>query len=417
MELATSTGSQVLSQPIALSHAQAVTPKTSPTSIVVSFREEISEVIAPWRYSTEKPPFTVGEMAVFAIIQDGNDKRCWSTKGVHRLSVKNVQAWILRTFSYYNELAIKAVAHHAMKQRHSSYSVTLKEIVEGFPENLRDFDLPVFVKAYESHRHWANCKYSITSNAARVYLRRWLEPARHGIFRFLDLAPELRNRIYEVVLRFPDAGINLTRTGQLQIFRLDDMQRSALDPYWASDSDVFITHHSPSEILALLRTCKKIHREASSVFYGVNSFRFETLKCLPSALLVMPPSTQMQVVNLHIRLETSDETFNYMILAGQLLGQLSPKRLKFTFEPRHWLCTYDRKRRSGRHDLPHVDTFEMVEELKPFIDLARRAEVVEIFEKRDTFFKDFVASQLAVQATSSSTVLKEGVWEHSIIGA
>ncbi|KAF2275584.1 uncharacterized protein EI97DRAFT_467757 [Westerdykella ornata] len=60
---------------------------------------------------------------------------------------------------------------------------------------------------------------------------------------FLDLPPELRNRIYAQLFILPDNYIRLTRENRTNV---------------------------PS--LTLLRTCKQIHDEAASVFYAGNSF-------------------------------------------------------------------------------------------------------------------------------------------------
>lgn len=381
MELSTDDGFADPSKPAAVPDVQEMTFEGLPTNGVMHLREEISQLIDPWRHSAEKPPFTVGEMAVFALVF--SDKLDETREDVHLLSLKDVQASILRAFGYYNELNIKALAHNPRVQNQwNLVPLPRRGVIQGFPKTLREFDLPVIVTTLEYHDHWADCTYGISPNAARVYLRRWLEPARRGAFRFLDLPPELRNRIYEMVLRFPDTGINLTRKKKLQTFRVDYHQKDEiLDPYCASDRESLVTVEHLSGLLALLFSCKKIHREASSVFYEVNNFRFDTIKGLHSALVAMSPRTQKQVEGLHLYLDSTDETLDYMEAVGDLLHQLAPKRLKFTFDHRGWFEKYNAKRirMNNGPGSNYIDTFEMVEEFKPFIDLARRAEKVEIF--------------------------------------
>lgn len=419
MELVTGSGSHVPSEPVADSEAQVVTPKISPTSGVVSLRKGISELIAPWRHNGQKPPFTVGEMAVFALIN--SDYHDNSRENVHVLSIAEIHASILRTFGYYGELAINVFARLLEEQRHQE-RVILEEVVEGFPEVLRDFDLPVTITSVRWHTYRTPTEYGITPDAARVYLRRWLEPARAGKFRFLDLSPELRNKIYEQVLRFPDVGINFSDYKHFQLIPGDQKYDHTVDHHSEVNREQFVTNQVCSELLALFRTCKKIHQESSSVFYGVNNFRFDTPKDLHIALSAMPINAQEQIQCLHICLGADVTTFCDLEPVGNMLHHLAPKRLKFSFCHYHWFEKYNQVRRSvynrtgkdsGKKPL-RVDTFEMVEELKPFMDLARRAEKVEIFDSDGTAFREFVMRQLGLQQTSSAAV-KHGDWSHRVL--
>ncbi|CAK1367829.1 hypothetical protein CB0940_11436 [Cercospora beticola] len=388
-------------------------------SRVMSLRKDIWQLIAPWRHCGKKPPFTVGEMAVFAMIHSNEHDD--SDRDVHVLSVAEIHASILLTFSYYGKLAINAFAYFSALQRLQK-RVILEEVVEGFPENLRDFDLPLTITAVRWPTYRTPSEYGITANAARVYLRRWLEPARAGKFRFLDLSPELRNKIYEKVLRFPDVGINFSEDKHFQLIPGDQKYDHTVDPYSEVNREQFVSNQVCSELLALFRTCKKIHQESSSVFYGVNNFRFDTLKDLHIALSAMPIRAQEQIQCLHICLGADATTFYDMAPVGNMLHHLAPKRLKFSFFHCHWFEQYNQVRRSvynrtgkvsGKKPV-QVDTCEMVEELKPFMDLARRAEKIEIFDWGGTAFREFVMGQLGLQQTCSAAV-KQGNWVHCVV--
>ena len=48
---------------------------------------------------------------------------------------------------------------------------------------------------------------TVPLNAGRIFLADILEPTTEGHFPFFELAPELRTRIYEMALSFPDLCI------------------------------------------------------------------------------------------------------------------------------------------------------------------------------------------------------------------
>ncbi|EME77911.1 uncharacterized protein MYCFIDRAFT_200295 [Pseudocercospora fijiensis CIRAD86] len=74
---------------------------------------------------------------------------------------------------------------------------------------------------------------------------------------FFDLSPELRNKIYRHALVLPES-IQLDRAYDNEkgtLFVIDDYQAKQLS-------------------LPLLRTCRQMHQEATSIFYGENIFQF-----------------------------------------------------------------------------------------------------------------------------------------------
>lgn len=79
-------------------------------------------------------------------------------------------------------------------------------------------------------------------------------------FRFLDLTAEIRNAIYE---------FSLVHTRKITIYGVTHIQITYMGPlrswHWQSDCQSTL---SPN----LLATCKAIHREATSILYGLNQF-------------------------------------------------------------------------------------------------------------------------------------------------
>ncbi|GIZ49306.1 hypothetical protein CKM354_001233800 [Cercospora kikuchii] len=361
------------------------------TSNIMELREEISDLITPWLESEEKPPFTTGELAVFALVYSD-----------YPLGADDIHFWILNTFTYYEDRALKGFVR-CTKGQHGSCS----GVVDQFPRALREFDLPVHITTRAD-----DYEYCIDTGPARVYLRQWLEPARQGTFRFLDLSAELRNRVYELLLKISDDELNqdfqFNYTSELQLLReewlplqlaeqeVDEGEEAIIDdPFYGKPND-FILHLGPSsKLLALLCTCKQIRREASPIFYGANSFRFGP-DSMESALQDLSLDTKKQIRALNIALDTGKYQADCLGLVGRRLQPLALMHLKLTLDHRNWFNNYnmDRHNRSRQRSLPLVRTFSDVDELKPFIDLARRAKEVTVFEMNRRGFEDFIRGQL-----------------------
>ncbi|PPJ52653.1 hypothetical protein CBER1_10867 [Cercospora berteroae] len=376
------------------------------TSKVMDLRKEISDLIAPWRESAEKPPFTTGELSVFALVYSD-----------YPLRADDIHLWILNAFNYYKDRALRSFVRCCTSEQHSGCS----EVVDDFPRDLREFDLPVHVMCYDPD---GPCLYGIATGAARVYLRRWLEPARHGTFRFLDLSAELRNRVYELVLKISDDGLNhdwqFDCTYELQLVREDRLPRQLAvdgvageetttdDPFYGRETD-FILHLGPSsKLLALLCTCKQIRQEASSIFYGAKTFRFGP-ESMHFTLQELSSDTKEQIRSVNIALDTRKYQAKRFGRLGRWLQPLALERLKLTLDHRHWFHNYNlgRNNRLPQQQLPPVSSFSGVDELKPFIDLARRAKEVTFFEMNARGFEDYVREQLRETLSSEEVGASE----------
>ncbi|CAK1367830.1 unnamed protein product [Cercospora beticola] len=385
-----------------------VEPMENTTSKIMELRDEISDLIAPRRDSAERPPFTTGELSVFALIYSD-----------YPLRADDIHLWILNTFTYYKDRALRSFVRCTGKQfGHCS------EVVNGFPRDLREFDLPVHITSRADHY-----EYGIATGPARVYLGRWLEPARQGTFRFLDLSAELRNKIYELVLKISDDGLHqdyqFDCTSELQLLReewlplqlaqhdFDEEEPSETiidDPFYGKQNE-FILHLGPSsKLLALLCTCKQIRQEASPVFYGANTFRFGPAS-MDSALQQLSADTKKQIRSVNIALDTRRFQANHLGTLGVRLQSLDLTHLNLTLDHRNWFHNYnlDRKNRSVLLLSPPVRTFSLVNDLKPFIDLARRAKKVTFFEMNGQGFEDFVREMLRETPSSKGLGASEGM--------
>jgi hypothetical protein len=194
-----------------------------------SVKQEIEAVIAPWRSSEEKPPFTAAELIVMAIL-------CISK---HAVMVKEIVTWVVRTFAHYRELVLEQWAESCSSSIRTTRS---SMVVDGFYEVFDDFDVPLRdpnnVETIRKDLDYVErlvdgFSISVSPAAGRVFLRNILEPRREGVFDFLRLPAELRNRIYDMVFTLPESGVSTSiwRSGTIQLMERNTDHLTA-KPCW-----------------------------------------------------------------------------------------------------------------------------------------------------------------------------------------
>ncbi|KAK3673773.1 hypothetical protein LTR78_006326 [Recurvomyces mirabilis] len=135
-----------------------------------------------------------------------------------------------------------------------------------------------------------NAHYHSTSAPTAMVLYSVLEKRDdNATFPFLDLPPEIRNRIYDVVFRFLKSGVCLDTGSAKNGARVLSKSLNNTDVSWRDRSGQFRTQ-SIRKILSPLATSKQFRQEALPYFYQVNTFVFldqgdmnVTLRRLPKA--------------------------------------------------------------------------------------------------------------------------------------
>lgn len=160
-------------------------------------------------------------------------------------------------------------------------------IVPDFFETFPSYKLPLRLHSYDrDERDPVNAEYAITRSAARYYLRDLLEPKRRGTVPFTKLPAELRNIIYEMVLRFPAPGLYISHSVMSKPLKLHSIRRmDEVDVTGGPMEELSLDFAVPQEYadhylevnlsktdLALLKVCRQIHHEAMPIFYGLNTF-------------------------------------------------------------------------------------------------------------------------------------------------
>ncbi|KAI6804105.1 hypothetical protein KC361_g317 [Hortaea werneckii] len=310
-----------------------------------SLRNEVQEVIRPYMTAEEYPPFSGGELVVMALVDTDDDS----------LPRDRILRWVIDTFKYYHDAFIdKALQTLGPDPNfdHGSDEGIFENITKAFTE----YELPI----RESRVVINKCKkilYSVTTRAARVYLRRWLESERKGVFLFLELPPEIRNTIYELLFAFPPSGVHVQEADGRKGFdaffleRIDEPGPS--ERKW-SDSllqgSQFMIKKSVDDILALLQVNKQVYKEAMPLFYLLNTFHFDHLSFevekFPQS---MPISRFEHLRNLHLDL-TEDIAEWLLVWWADITQALNTKavgfaKLKISMTDDAWLGIGSKARR------------------------------------------------------------------------
>jgi len=273
----------------------------------------------PHYYRFEKPPFSASELAVFACLTD-DDEGDGMTKG-------EILEWITRHFIYYRWLALQAYAEwqdivvDISEPEHRCFERPAV-VMDGFQHIFSDAEVPFVDQDHNETVNSANAhetRIVVPTIEGRLYLRRWLEPARKGTFPFLELPAEIRNVIYDMVFTFPEPGFGFGTPKQQIPFSFKLLAREHdLHPPPASWStmakrmrvwnnkiyDWSLPTSGPiNKVLSLLTVSNQVHHEAVSCFYQINAFHFLDFGRSSTLLARMPMSRAKHLSRVSINLD------------------------------------------------------------------------------------------------------------------
>ncbi|KAF2160151.1 hypothetical protein M409DRAFT_29446 [Zasmidium cellare ATCC 36951] len=314
-----------ISDPITVVDVQA-----EPQHVLVraSLKEEISTLTGPYQVSGKRPPFSTAEMVVMAIIC-GNEAS---------YTIASSRRSIITTYPYYRDKVLKELLVNWECEFSDFRPVELvPELVDTFHRH----DVPLVRYEDPSERdvqYLDDAEFTVTPQAARIFLESRLCDSRQGVFPFFKLPAELRNSIYEMVLRFHPSGIVInsnTCSAELRQHPEDEDSYVEEEGVVPRDCDIGNTN-----VIALLQVCKQAYAEAAPILYGQNKFTFahEGLLCLNDMISArQSPATQhLEYVELFLRpFKVEARVFER---AAQMLA--SGKRLKFLaldMRDRDWL--------------------------------------------------------------------------------
>ena len=236
-------------------------------------REEIMNLIKPYRESNKEPQFSAPELIVMALLSTTEP---W-------LLLNDILRWIITTFKCYKEMALDDYASFFAED--SEYAQVPEVVIEGFHKAFDCWKAPLYnpngtivVEPFNGYTDGTYMHVMVPVAAGRIFLRRWLEPERKGKFPFLRLPAELRNTIYQMVFTFPKSGIYVgprpLQGRGVELLQREDEEYSE-HCSWEDDPDSTLGSPPLQEVLALLSVNKQVYKEAMPFFYQINHFYCE----------------------------------------------------------------------------------------------------------------------------------------------
>ncbi|KAI6834356.1 hypothetical protein KC340_g6060 [Hortaea werneckii] len=231
--------------------------------------DRIQKVIVPYKYNNNgKPPFTPDELFTMVIAVN-----------VQPVTKGEVLQWVFANFGYYRKMVEREfISDHSNRISESS-------IFRGkISDVLCNYELYLKKESVQGEAD----RYTMTVASCERALSRVLPP-QYGLgekaFRFFDLPPELRNKIFDLVFQYPQSGLRFDYPGQ---------KTARLDP--PGNRDTWTWHDlrdSPKtakikDVLAPLRVNRQFYEEAKGSFFAVNHLRFSRNFAMRELLAKIP---------------------------------------------------------------------------------------------------------------------------------
>lgn len=263
--------------------------------------KEIHQLIAPYKNTTEEPPFTAEELVVMACM----------CLGPYEVNHEEIVQWILRQFGCFQDRAMTFVAKaQAGANRYEFTQVNWKEdIVEGFCEVFERWTVPLVDDDGDSI-HWdENSEMVVPLGPGRLFLSKWLDPPRKGSLPFFKLPAELRNTVYEMVFSMPSEIIveSLSRA-RMHVHRRWEETAPAVEFEEAQHfQDSTYLLNAEDRNLDLLRVNKQMYQEAMPFFYRLNTFHCLFSSCTMPFLNRLSPDRRKHLTKLKLDLAISGD--------------------------------------------------------------------------------------------------------------
>ncbi|KAI7235174.1 hypothetical protein KC330_g4391 [Hortaea werneckii] len=374
-------------------------------------RSEVREVIRPYTTADEEPPFSGGELVVMALVDTDEES----------LPKDLILRWIVNAFKYYHDVFLDK-AFENLGPDFVFYDGSDGVVFENIPKAFTEYEVPICESRVIDKKRYTSF-WGVTSQAARIYLRDRLEPEREGVFPFLDLPPEIRNNIYELLLTFPSSGVHVQES--------EDDDEEGFDVYFLQRIDEpgscgrkwsdslckgshFVIKKSMDDILALLHVNRQVYEEAMPSRYMLNMLHFDTDSVELRKLAWSMPNSRFEYLR-KLHLDLKDDVAEWLIeVWPDVIEALSAKavgsaELRVSMTDDAWLGRGSKARqlrKSGRR----TSRYSCIDEIDGFTDLAlvvARATVVH-WEGECPLIRKFIEKEVArIQGGDHGTEVEE----------
>ena len=286
-------------------------------------KSEIAAVIAEYEHRATKPPFSMAEIVVMAIL--------WSEE--KRPRKYEICLWILEKFKYYRDQAIDETARKAVGMALPSSYTPLDDVYGVW----YDYEVPLTSDITDlKSAHNLEERFSVPINEGRIFLRHVLQDPPQGTFRFLELPAEIRIRVYEMVFSFPGMRIPSSMAPGAVTFCKRDHE-----PYGSQEDTKPEFYYSGPPIrqtLEFLTTNKQIYNESVPLFYRINHFHFDCLCDLSLFVERLAPDRLQYLRHIHIEYNQGVLLNRDKIKAAinELVYHNGIRKLEIVTEDREW---------------------------------------------------------------------------------
>ncbi|CAK3868634.1 Hypothetical predicted protein [Lecanosticta acicola] len=298
-------------------------------------RESVLKMIQAYAFSATKPPFSIEELVIMSVI-DQNEP----------VTILEAQKWVYHAIGYYREEILNNLLSASVLQGRNA-------VVPGVYGDVRDRLTPqwgpIVHRAGDYRRGYADgCYHDCSLLFRKAFYRmdlplekvsmatsaifkahlpedKWFVPSNEviyfsqsltskylpdlsdkgktkcGRFRFLDLLPEIRVIIYELVFAMPKSGVHARTvfSGPPKV-ALMTVTRDYDAPLTMDPPTQRSGYQCPplSELFAFTLVNKKIYEESAHVFYAINTFNCDNLRQLETFLRAVPCQFRQHLTHL-----------------------------------------------------------------------------------------------------------------------
>ncbi|KAI7011502.1 hypothetical protein KC318_g5150, partial [Hortaea werneckii] len=288
--------------------------------------DRIQKAIAFYKNKIYKPPFTPDELFTMAVAVTGRPV----TKG-------QVLKWVFANFQHYRSMIEEEFVDDDPKQlvgpgywrRPERDSDRFRTSINEVPRNYE-----LYLKA----RHAQNGpdSYTMTVASCERILFKVLsskQELNRKAFRFMDLPPELRNTIFDLVFQYPRSGLLFEAKGQKTAFVGPPAHRDAL-PYIKLQT--LSKTARITDVLAPLLVNRQFYEEAKSCFFAINHFLFADGYTMSLTLNKIPESQRRHIHHLTLDYGIGSYKLTKARKAIALLATCGLKKLNVYLDEEEW---------------------------------------------------------------------------------